>query len=162
MRKVIIWVYLISLGASSKYYTVHEKETLVPTYSDKVFYKYIVPNGPYTDEDEIEEEDKRFDRTKDPPLKQPLPKPDLQALFSSSPLLNAILLSSNLHIPSKNVPPNHPDLLPINPYIALLLSQYGRYVPIYGAGRGIYAYQATNDYHNNKPFGAYKIYHDNY
>lgn len=59
---------------------------------------------------------------------------------------------------------NSLDHLPPDPYVALLLSHYGRYLP---AGnilttqyRNLYSYLAANNIHNNKPFGAYKIYED--
>ncbi|CAH1112280.1 unnamed protein product [Psylliodes chrysocephalus] len=116
--------------------------------SDSNFsYKYIKPIGPYTDELNEEITKNKYAHSK--------------GTFShENPLLEALILSTNLHSRAKNLPPNHPDLPPINPFLALLLSQYGRYVPLYGPGKGIYAYQASNDFHNNKPFGAYKIYED--
>lgn len=59
---------------------------------------------------------------------------------------------------------NSLDHSPPDPYVALLLSHYGRYLP---AGnilttqyRNLYSYLAANNIHNNKPFGAYKIYED--
>ncbi|KAH1027963.1 hypothetical protein HUJ05_001377 [Dendroctonus ponderosae] len=49
---------------------------------------------------------------------------------------------------------NHPEEVSVNPYITLLLSQYGRYLPIHALGtKGLYHYAAANNYHNNKPFG---------
>lgn len=75
----------------------------------------------------------------------------------SNPLITATMFSSNLGVVPKNLHYNHPEHLPLNPYIALLLSHYGKYVPIYGTGYGIYAYNAVNNYHNNKPFGSYKV-----
>ncbi|KAL3277706.1 hypothetical protein HHI36_013051 [Cryptolaemus montrouzieri] len=79
---------------------------------------------------------------------------------SSNPLLEALLLSKPLEIPAKFTGYNTLQHPPINPYIALLLSHYGRYVAVPGAGRGIYSYGAANNYHNNKPFGSYKIYEE--
>ncbi|KAK9881179.1 hypothetical protein WA026_014527 [Henosepilachna vigintioctopunctata] len=76
---------------------------------------------------------------------------------SSNPLFEALLLSRPLGIPSKFTGYNTLEHPPINPYIALLLSHYGRYVALPGAARGIYSYGAGNNYHNNKPFGSYKI-----
>lgn len=81
-------------------------------------------------------------------------------IYSANPLLDALLVSSSLGISPKSTGLNHPELPPLNPYIALLLSHYGRYTPIYGKGNGIYSYGAANNYHNNKPFGSYKIYED--
>ncbi|XP_066259196.1 uncharacterized protein [Euwallacea similis] len=77
-----------------------------------------------------------------------------------NPLTTALLLSTFLEVPSTQIGVgNHPDQGPVNPYIALLLSQYGRYLPIHIVGsRGLYYYAAANNYHNNKPFGSYKVY----
>ncbi|XP_023311256.1 uncharacterized protein LOC111691942 [Anoplophora glabripennis] len=96
-----------------------------------------------------------------PLLEHPqLPKIDLHAVIDGNPLLAALLLGASLGLSPKPAAPNHPELLPINPYVALLLSQYGRYVPLHGGARGIYGYAAANNFHNNKPFGAYKVYED--
>lgn len=96
-----------------------------------------------------------------PLLEQPqLPKIDLHAVIDANPLLAALLLGASLGLSPKPAAPNHPELLPINPYVALLLSQYGRYVPLHGSARGIYGYAAANNFHNNKPFGAYKVYEE--
>ncbi|XP_015112892.1 uncharacterized protein LOC107038355 [Diachasma alloeum] len=48
--------------------------------------------------------------------------------------------------------PIHP---PPSPVIALVLSQYGRYLPI-TRGPRVYSYMAVNNIHNNQPFGQYK------
>lgn len=90
----------------------------------------------------------------------------LRAGLATNPLLAALVLSQSLGIPSAGAASgfNHPAHLPINPYVALLLSHYGRYIqPAAILGRhqrGIYGYAAANNYHNNKPFGSYKIYED--
>ncbi|KAF2906115.1 hypothetical protein ILUMI_00066 [Ignelater luminosus] len=97
---------------------------------------------------------------------QPFPIPlsrknvEIHTIVDANPLLAALLLSSILGIEAKSPGFNHPQHLSTNPYIALLLSHYGRYIPLYGGGHGIYGYNAANNYHNNKPFGAYKIYED--
>ncbi|XP_017770270.1 PREDICTED: uncharacterized protein LOC108557997, partial [Nicrophorus vespilloides] len=86
----------------------------------------------------------------------------VQAVFESNPLLAALYLSSSLGIPPVSTGFNHAQHLPINPYVALLLSHYGRYLnlPPNRTSKGIYGYTASNNYHNNKPFGAYKIQED--
>lgn len=56
--------------------------------------------------------------------------------------------------PFTNLDSYNSDLhLPTNPILALILSQYGRYIP--GSPR-LYSYMAANNIHNNKPFGQYK------
>ncbi|XP_068912640.1 uncharacterized protein [Tenebrio molitor] len=90
----------------------------------------------------------------------PPPKADIQAVVEANPILAALVLSSSLHLHPKIPGHNHNDHLPLNPYLALLLSHYGKYSPVFGKGRGLYGYVAANNYHNNKPFGAYKIYED--
>lgn len=77
-----------------------------------------------------------------------------------NPLVQALIVSNHLQIPPKLLNRNYPQHQPINPYVALLLSHYGKYVPVYGNGRGLYAYNAANDYHNNRPFGSYKVHED--
>lgn len=84
----------------------------------------------------------------------------IQAHTTNNPLIAAVMLSTSLGIPPKPLHYNHPEHLTINPYIALLLSHYGKYVPVYGSNYGLYAYNAVNNYHNNKPFGSYKVYED--
>ncbi|XP_072949844.1 uncharacterized protein [Epargyreus clarus] len=63
--------------------------------------------------------------------------------------------------PSRYNSQNH---LPIDPLLAVFLSNYGHYLPgLYGFPGNyynIYGYLASNNIHNNKPFGAYKIYSD--
>ncbi|XP_028178911.1 uncharacterized protein LOC114366280 [Ostrinia furnacalis] len=48
--------------------------------------------------------------------------------------------------------------------LAVLLSNYGFYLPgaygIHGKYRNLYGYLASNNIHNNKPFGSYKIFSD--
>lgn len=87
---------------------------------------------------------------------------ELETIANNNPLFAALLLTSSIGIPHKPQGFNHPQHLPVNPYIALFLSHYGRYVPIHGRKYGIYGYTAANNYHNNKPFGSYKIYEDKY
>ncbi|GJQ72661.1 hypothetical protein Trydic_g1323 [Trypoxylus dichotomus] len=94
---------------------------------------------------------------------RPAKAEELHNLASANPVLATLLLSYNLHISPDSPGFNHPQHLPINPYVALLLSHYGRYIPLSGSssgGRGIYGYTAANNYHNNLPFGSYKIYTD--
>ncbi|CAH3996628.1 unnamed protein product [Pieris brassicae] len=59
---------------------------------------------------------------------------------------------------------NSPDHLPVDPLIAVLLSNYGHYLPgyygVHGNYQNLYGYSASNNIHNNKPFGSYKIYSD--
>lgn len=56
------------------------------------------------------------------------------------------------------------NYLPVNPLLAVLLSNYGYYLPgafgIRNNYRNLYGYLASNNIHNNKPFGSYKIYSD--
>nr|CAH7721192.1 unnamed protein product [Callosobruchus chinensis] len=87
---------------------------------------------------------------------------------NTNQIATALVLSSILGLqpPSKNSY-NHPELPPLNPFIQLLLSHYGRYLghtqgknEASWSGRGLYGYAAANNIHNNKPFGAYKIYED--
>lgn len=80
--------------------------------------------------------------------------------LTSNPLVTALMTASSLGIEPKPLQYNHPDHLPVNPYVALLLSHYGKYIPIYGANYGLHAYNAVNNYHNNKPFGSYKVHED--
>ncbi|KAL1508966.1 hypothetical protein ABEB36_003779 [Hypothenemus hampei] len=76
-----------------------------------------------------------------------------------NPLLATLLLSATLGIPPEGVKSkNHSDYGSINPYIAVLLSQYGRYLPGHVLDKkGLYYYAAANNYHNNMPFGTYKV-----
>ncbi|KAJ3641164.1 hypothetical protein Zmor_027681 [Zophobas morio] len=91
-----------------------------------------------------------------PPQFCALPPPVLEA----NPLAAALALSSSLRLNPKLPGYNHAEHLPLNPYVALLLSHYGKYAPVYGTGRGLYGYVAANNYHNNQPVGAYKIFED--
>ncbi|XP_044262552.1 uncharacterized protein LOC123010006 [Tribolium madens] len=88
-------------------------------------------------------------------------QPNFHTVVEANPLLAALFLSSTLHLHPKIPGYNHLEHLPLNPYLALLLSHYGKYQPVFGKGGGLYGYVAANNYHNNKPFGAYKIYEDN-
>jgi hypothetical protein len=58
----------------------------------------------------------------------------------------------------------HSYYKPPNPLLQVMLSHYGRYLPIpqfWGVqGNGLYSYSAGNDLHNNGPNGAYKIVQD--
>lgn len=59
---------------------------------------------------------------------------------------------------------NSPDHLPLDSLLAVFLSNYGYYLPgLYGFQRNynnLYGYLASNNIHNNQPFGAYKIFSD--
>ncbi|RZC33628.1 hypothetical protein BDFB_007921 [Asbolus verrucosus] len=94
-------------------------------------------------------------------LVPPAYKANFHTVSGGNPLADALLLSTSLGLHPKLPSFNHYEHLPLNPYLALLLSHYGQYAPIYGKGRGLYGYTAANNYHNNKPFGAYKVYEDN-
>lgn len=48
--------------------------------------------------------------------------------------------------------PIHP---PPSPILALVLSKYGRYLPV-TRGPRVYPYMAANNIHNSQPFGQYK------
>lgn len=54
--------------------------------------------------------------------------------------------------------------LPVDPLLAVFLSNYGLYLPsLYGIKsnyNNLYGYLASNNIHNNKPFGLYKIFSD--
>ncbi|XP_026498342.2 uncharacterized protein LOC113402340 [Vanessa tameamea] len=66
-----------------------------------------------------------------------------------------------IKIPFKYNSPNH---LPIDPLLAVFLSNYGHYLPRqYGFQRSyanLYGYLASNNIHNNNPYGSYKIFSD--
>ncbi|XP_045767445.1 uncharacterized protein LOC123868843 [Maniola jurtina] len=59
---------------------------------------------------------------------------------------------------------NNPNHLLVDPLLAVFLSNYGHYLPslfgIHGGYNNLYGYLASNNIHNNKPFGAYKIFSD--
>lgn len=60
---------------------------------------------------------------------------------------------------------NSLEQTPPDPFVALFLSHYGKYLPASGGSLGdhynnLYSYLASNNLHNNKPFGSYKIYED--
>ncbi|CAH0723462.1 unnamed protein product, partial [Brenthis ino] len=59
---------------------------------------------------------------------------------------------------------NSPEHLPLDSLLAVFLSNYGYYLPgLYGFQRNynnLYGYLASNNIHNNKPFGSYKIFSD--
>lgn len=95
-------------------------------------------------------------------LLPPLKTKDLEDIANKNPLIAAILLTSTLGLMHKEQGFNHPQHLPVNPYVALFLSHYGRYLPLNGRKHGIYGYTASNNYHNNKPFGSYKISEDEF
>ncbi|KAH9636670.1 hypothetical protein HF086_008983 [Spodoptera exigua] len=54
--------------------------------------------------------------------------------------------------------------LPADPLLAVFLSNYGFYLPtLYGIKanyNNLYGYLASNNIHNNKPFGLYKVFSD--
>lgn len=83
----------------------------------------------------------------------------LTSVVKSNPVLTAILLSTLLG-GRQQIGHNSPEHSPPDPYLALLLSHYGRYVPRPGHYDGIYGYNAANNIHNTRPFGSYKIYDD--
>ncbi|CAG9863927.1 unnamed protein product, partial [Phyllotreta striolata] len=146
MHKLIaFWVLFLTIcDINSKEISIEKDST---AHGNAFNYKYIQPIGPYTSDLYPEKTKLHYDSTK-----------GIHSL--DNPLVNAFLLSSTLNLKPHSWMANHPSLPPVNPFLALLLSQYGRYIPGYGPGRGIYAYQAANDFHNNKPFGSYKIYED--
>lgn len=87
----------------------------------------------------------------------------LASAVHANPVLAALLISTLLSRDSRPKPVayNTPEHLPPDPYVALLLSHYGRYIPRPGiSGHGLYGYTAANNIHNTKPFGSYKIYED--
>ncbi|KAJ8966077.1 hypothetical protein NQ317_001663, partial [Molorchus minor] len=139
---------------------------LQSSYSDKVFYQYVTPVVPFSDVGDGSQTTGTYGySTYIPsnlsPLSQAqIPRMDLHTLIEENPLLAALLLSASLGLAAKPSLSNNSELLPTNPYIALLLSKYGRYVPYRGSAKGIYAYAASNNYHNNKPFGSYKVHED--
>ncbi|KAG5890802.1 hypothetical protein JTB14_026923 [Gonioctena quinquepunctata] len=166
MRKVLILIIMeiIFIEDSCAVGKNENNSDLNSSQNEQVHYQYIDPAEPYHDTNGDHHHHYYGYKTYTPtnlPLALQKPKPDLQSFVNENPLAATLLLSSMLHLPPKYSPANHPELLPINPYIALLLSQYGRYVPHYGSRGGLYAYQAANNHHNNKPFGSYKIYEDN-
>ncbi|XP_059045703.1 uncharacterized protein LOC131841406 [Achroia grisella] len=59
---------------------------------------------------------------------------------------------------------NSRNHLPVNPLLAVFLSNYGYYLPsLYGLHnnyRNLYGYLASHNIHNNLPFGYYKIFSD--
>ncbi|CAG9579521.1 unnamed protein product [Danaus chrysippus] len=59
---------------------------------------------------------------------------------------------------------NNANHLPLDPLLAVFLSNYGHYIPgLYGYTRGfsnLYGNLASNNIHNNKPFGSYKLFSD--
>lgn len=65
---------------------------------------------------------------------------------------------NDLRIPYGYNSLNH---LPVDPILAVFLSNYGYYLPgLYGINRNymnLYGYLASNNIHDNKPFGLYKI-----
>ncbi|OWR47188.1 hypothetical protein KGM_211469 [Danaus plexippus plexippus] len=70
-----------------------------------------------------------------------------------------------VHVPIK-IPLryNNANHLPLDPLLAVFLSNYGHYIPgLYGYPRGfsnLYGNLASNNIHNNKPFGSYKLFSD--
>ncbi|KAJ8919169.1 hypothetical protein NQ315_012155 [Exocentrus adspersus] len=156
----------LKLGLVLSKETFPNKESnqdLQPSNTGKVLYEYMAPviqiPDVYSENQELQSYGYIPSTLPLLPQSQP-PKIDLHAAIDGNPLLAALLLSASLGLSPKPVAPNHPQLLPINPYIALLLSQYGHYVPLYGSSKGLYGYAAANNFHNNKPFGAYKVHED--
>ncbi|XP_062525205.1 uncharacterized protein LOC110385287 isoform X1 [Bombyx mori] len=60
--------------------------------------------------------------------------------------------------------PRYNNHLPLDPLLAVYLSNYGHYLPgVYGLNNkyyNLYGYLASNNIHNNRPFGSYKIFSD--
>ncbi|XP_013191151.1 uncharacterized protein LOC106135407 [Amyelois transitella] len=77
------------------------------------------------------------------------------------PKQNYMFLQIPLTVPQRYNSPNH---LPIDPLVAVFLSNYGYYLPNYYGQRNnyrnLYGYLASNNNHNNLPFGMYKIFSD--
>lgn len=70
-----------------------------------------------------------------------------------------------LPIPLRVLPQfNNLKQLSVDPLLAVLMSNYGYYFPgsygIHSRYRNLYGHLATNNIHNNKPFGSYKIFSD--
>ncbi|CAK1541218.1 unnamed protein product [Leptosia nina] len=78
-----------------------------------------------------------------------------------SPSKDFIYINVPIKLPLSYNSPNH---LLVDPLIAVLLSNYGYYLPGYygvnGKYQNLYGYSAANNIHNNKPFGSYKIFSD--
>lgn len=59
---------------------------------------------------------------------------------------------------------NNLNHLPVDPLLAVFLSNYGFYLPsLYGIKanyNNLYGYLASNNIHNNRPFGLYKVFSD--
>ncbi|KAL4702347.1 hypothetical protein ACJJTC_002709 [Scirpophaga incertulas] len=74
---------------------------------------------------------------------------------------NLMLIPFPLKIPPRYNSLNH---LTADPSLAVFLSNYGYYLPgLYGIQskyRNLYGYLASNNIHNNRPFGSYKIFSD--
>ncbi|CAH0583304.1 unnamed protein product [Chrysodeixis includens] len=74
---------------------------------------------------------------------------------------NPLTKEHRVPIPYRYNSLNH---LPVDPLLAVFLSNYGLYLPsLYGIKsnyNNLYGYLASNNIHNNKPFGLYKIFSD--
>lgn len=72
-----------------------------------------------------------------------------------------IYIQVPIKIPFRYNSQNH---YPIDPVLAVFLSNYGHYLPgLYGFHRSynnLYGYLASNNIHNNNPSGSYKIFSD--
>lgn len=72
-----------------------------------------------------------------------------------------IYIQVPIKIPFRYNSQNH---YPIDPVLAVFLSNYGHYLPgLYGFQRSyhnLYGYLASNNIHNNNPSGSYKIFSD--
>ncbi|KAJ8945977.1 hypothetical protein NQ318_017093 [Aromia moschata] len=165
MKKVCLLLILKwGLGLSEEEKNVQDLQT---SDSDKVYYQYITPAVPFSDSvGDSNQQTRSYGYNVIVPSNLPSNQHHFQSSkadshhngINESSLLAALLLSTYLRLPTKPATANHPDLVPINPYIALLLSHYGKYLPHQGTGRGLYGYIASNNYHNNMPFGSYKVY----
>lgn len=74
---------------------------------------------------------------------------------------NSLTDVNKFPLPNRYNSLNH---LPVDPLLAVFLSNYGFYLPsLYGIKsnyNNLYGYLASNNIHNNKPFGLYKIFSD--
>lgn len=85
-------------------------------------------------------------------------KPKAQVLLKQ----NMVVTSKPIH--NQVVRYNNLNHLPVDPILAVFLSNYGFYLQgMYGRHNryhNLYGYLASNNIHNNRPFGFYKIFSD--
>lgn len=74
---------------------------------------------------------------------------------------NLLLKPPHFQVPIRYNSLNH---MPVNPLLAVFLSNYGYYLQgqygIQNDYNNLYGYLASNNIHNNKPFGFYKLFSD--